>query len=149
MWDEALSIYQKDNLILLRDYPEDRHKIQDNYKSELFVIASKHKDPNVYTVHLMRGGPVHTVIWWQLFYLEKSSLGDSRNTDPTDSSPKTNLPFYQPKRIKQDNTPHQHPYGTRSKTQTSTILQSPNIDEDSDVETRFGSLVSSLFETWL
>ena len=28
----------KDNLVLLRDHPEGRHKIQDNYKSELFVV---------------------------------------------------------------------------------------------------------------
>ena len=27
----------KDNLVLLRDHPEGRHKIQDNYKSELFM----------------------------------------------------------------------------------------------------------------
>ena len=40
----------KDNLVLLRDHPEGRHKIWDNYKSELFVIVLKQKDPNVYTV---------------------------------------------------------------------------------------------------
>ena len=40
----------KDNLVLLRDHPEGRCKIQDNYKSELFMIVSKHKDPNVYII---------------------------------------------------------------------------------------------------
>ena len=34
----------KDNLDLLRDNPEGRHKIQDNYKSKVFVVVSKHKD---------------------------------------------------------------------------------------------------------
>ena len=29
----------KDNLVLLRDHPEGRHKIQDNYKSELFIFV--------------------------------------------------------------------------------------------------------------
>ena len=38
----------KDYLVLVRDHPEGRCKIQDNYKSELFVVVSKHKDPNVY-----------------------------------------------------------------------------------------------------
>ena len=51
----------KDNLVLLRDHPEGRHKIQDNYKSELFVVVSKHKDPNVYIICPLCGGPVHMV----------------------------------------------------------------------------------------
>ena len=38
----------KDNLVLLRDHLEGRHKIQDNYKSELFMVVLKHKDPNVW-----------------------------------------------------------------------------------------------------
>ena len=33
------------NLVLLRDHPEGCNKIQDNYKSELFVIIEHHKDP--------------------------------------------------------------------------------------------------------
>ena len=51
----------KDNLVLLRDHPKGRHKIQENYTSELFVIVSKHKDPNVYIIHPLCGGPVHMV----------------------------------------------------------------------------------------
>ena len=70
--------------------------------------------------------------------------------DPTDSSPKTNLPFLQLKKITPDikDTPHHHPYGTRSKTQTKTIFLTPNV-EDSDADTGFGSLVSSIFVPWL
>ena len=30
------------NLLLLRDHPEGQNKIQDNYKSELFVVESQH-----------------------------------------------------------------------------------------------------------
>ena len=88
------------------------------------------------------------VNWEQLFDLKRSSLGDSGDTDLTDSSPKTTLPFYQPKRIKQDNmdTPHQHPYGISSKTQTNTIFQAPYIGEGSEVETGLGSIVSSLLD---
>ena len=51
----------KDNLVLLRDHPEGRHKIQDNYKSELFIVVSKHKDYNVYTIHLVCGSLVPMV----------------------------------------------------------------------------------------
>ena len=86
----------KDDLVLLRDHPEGRHKIQDNYKSELIMIVLKHKDPNVYIIHPLCVGPVHTVNQQQLFDLKKSSLGDSRDLypDPTTSSiPRINLPF--------------------------------------------------------
>ena len=51
----------EDNLVLLRDHPEGRHKIQDNYKSELFIVVLKHKDPNVYTIHPVCEDLVHTV----------------------------------------------------------------------------------------
>ena len=43
--------FPKDNLVLLRDHPEERQKIQGNYKTELFVVLLKLKDPNVYTIH--------------------------------------------------------------------------------------------------
>ena len=35
------------NLVLMHDHPEGRNKIQDHYKSKLYVIESKHQDPNV------------------------------------------------------------------------------------------------------
>ena len=93
----------------------------------------------------MYGGLVQLL----LFDLGKLSLWDSGDTDPRDSSPKINLPFYQPKKIKPDSTPHQHPYDTRSKTQTSTILQLSNINEDSYQKTEFGTPVSSLLGPWV
>ena len=50
------------NLVLLHDHTEGRNKIQDNYKSELFIIESKHQDPNVYKIKPLCGkGPMHTV----------------------------------------------------------------------------------------
>ena len=51
----------QDNLVLLRDHPEGQHKVQDNYKSELFMVVSNHKDPDVYIIHPLCGGPVCTV----------------------------------------------------------------------------------------
>ena len=46
------------NLVLLRDHPEGCNKIQDNNKSELFVIIDHHKDPNVYVIQsLDKKGP--------------------------------------------------------------------------------------------
>ena len=50
------------NLVLLRDHPEGRNKIQDHYKSELYVIESKHRDLNVYKIKPLCGkGPMHMV----------------------------------------------------------------------------------------
>ena len=61
------------NLVLLPDHPEGQNKIQDHYKSELFVVESKHWDPNVYKIKPLCGkGPMHTVNWQQLFDLQKS-----------------------------------------------------------------------------
>ena len=36
------------NLVLLRDHPEGRNKIQEKYKSKKFVVVGKHPEPNVY-----------------------------------------------------------------------------------------------------
>ena len=48
--------------MLLRDHLKGQNKIQDNYKSELFVIVSHHKDPNVYVIQSLHGkGPKRTV----------------------------------------------------------------------------------------
>ena len=50
------------NLVLLRDHPKGHNKIQDNYKSELFIIVNHHKDPNVYIIQpLDKKGPKKTV----------------------------------------------------------------------------------------
>ena len=111
----------KDNLVLVRDHPEGRCNIQDNYKSELFMVVLKHKDPNVYIIHPLCGGLVCTVNWWQLFDLKRSSLGGSGDSDPTSPlSPRTNLPFLSTEKVKiwKKDIPHQRLYGTRSKTQT-------------------------------
>ena len=137
----------KDNLVSLRAHPEDQNKTQDNYKSKLLITVLKHKDPNVYTIYLMCDvwgsgayGQLTTIVWpWKII-----PWGWYRHWS-IDKSPKTNLPFYQPKKIAQDKTPHQHPYGTSSKTQASTVSPPSSIDENSDLETMFGSLGSNLF----
>ena len=58
------------NLVLLWDHPQGWNKIQDNYKSELFVAIDNHKDPNVYIIQsLDKEGPKRMVNRWQLFDL--------------------------------------------------------------------------------
>ena len=116
------------NLVLLRDHPEGHNKIQDNYKNELFVVESQHQDPNVYTIKPLNGkGPMCKVNRQQLFNLRKTQGSDK----PSDPAPGTILPTLLVKKpirglITPQNT---HPYGTRSKTQANTILQSSSEDE--------------------
>ena len=52
------------NLVLLHDHPEGQKKIQDHYKSKLFVMDSEHWAPNVYNIKPLYGkGPMHMVNW--------------------------------------------------------------------------------------
>ena len=41
------------NHILLHDHPEDRNKIQDQCKSDLYVMIGHHKEPSVYYIQLL------------------------------------------------------------------------------------------------
>ena len=84
--------------------------------------------------------------WMTAIDLKKSSLGDG-GPDPTDSSsPKTNLPFFQMKKLKVDTkTPHQHPYGTRSKTQTNAVFQTSDVNDDKVEYTHWRSLASIVY----
>ena len=77
------------NLVLLHDHPESQNKIQDNCKSELFVMESKHQDTNVYNIRQLSGkGPVHMVSQWQLFDLQ-----NSQGNNLLDQAPDTYLPI--------------------------------------------------------
>ena len=83
------------NLVLLRDHPEDRNKIQDNYKSKPFVVICHHKDRNVYIIQpLDKKGPKKVGNRRQLFDLKKSQ-GDPLTSDPSIKGPK-----FEPKVIK-------------------------------------------------
>ena len=116
------------NLVLFHDHPEGQNKIQDNYKNELFVVESQHQDLNVYTIKPLSGkGPMCKVNRWQLYDLQKTQGSDK----PSDPATSTILPTLLVKKPTRDlGTPqHTHPYGTRSKTQANTILQSPSEDE--------------------
>ena len=100
------------NLVLLRGHPDGCNKIQDNYKSKLFVFVDHHKDPNVYIKQaLNKNGPKRTVNRQQLFDMKKSQV------DPTTSDPSIKGLKFDPKVRKLDTKPQiSHHYDTRSKT---------------------------------
>ena len=77
------------NLVLLHDHPEGCNKIQDNYKNELFVVESKHQDPNVYIIKPLNcKGPMRKMNWQQLFDFLKTQGSDT----PSSPAPDTILP---------------------------------------------------------
>ena len=114
------------NLVLLRDHPEGRNKIQDNYKSKPFVIIGHHKDPNVYIIQsLDKKGPKKVVNRRQLFDLKKSP-GDPLTSDPSIKGPK-----FEPNVIKKlrDKPQISHQYGTRSKTKAASASVQSGISD--------------------
>ena len=129
------------------------NKIQDNYKNELCVMESKHQDPNVYVIKPLNGkGPMHKVNWWQLFDLQKTKGSDM----PSNPAPDTILPtLLVNKHTRGLTTPqHIHPYGTRSKTQVTTMIsqtssegeaEHPSILEISSEDTENLGVMGNLF----
>ena len=118
------------NMVLLHDHPEGWNEIQDHYKSELFVMESKHRDLNVYSIKLLCGkGPMHTVNQQQLFDLPKSQ-GDNL----LHPAPDTYLPIMLTKKSPETKTPQtSHPYGTQSKTKMNSASLQSSYEECSGV----------------
>ena len=98
-------------------------KVEIKYKTtirvKLFVMESKHWDPNVYNIKPLSGkGPMHMVNWQQLFDLQKSQ-GDNL----LHPAPDTYLPIMLTKNQPETKTPQiSHPYGTQSKTKVHNII---------------------------
>ena len=64
------------NHVLLRDHPEGRNKIQDRYKSDVYVVVGHHVEPNVYYIQLLntdKPGSPKVVNRRQLFDLNCTS----------------------------------------------------------------------------
>ena len=106
------------NLVLLRDHPEGRHKIQDVNKSTLFVVTGLHKDPNTYYIKPMEEkGPVKTVNRRQLHDLgitqeEEEQLREAEFA--TGADPVPSAPVYIPKLKKSKEKKTNHDYALRS-----------------------------------
>ena len=88
------------NLVLLRDHPEGRNKIQDDYKPDLFEVIGKHSDPNAFFVKPLDGkGPVKQVNRRQMFDLDVTE-GERREgeSDQIEEDPEVpKAPVYHPK----------------------------------------------------
>ena len=106
------------NLVLLRDHPEGRNKIQDVNKSTLFIVTGLHKDPNIYYIKPMEEkGPVKAVNRCQLHDLgitkeEEEQLREAGFATGADSFP--SAPVYIPKLKKSVKKKTNHGYALHS-----------------------------------
>ena len=105
------------NLVLLRDHPEGRNKIQDDYKPDLFEVTGKHSDPNAFFVKPLDGkGPVKQVNRRQMFDLgvteRERREGESDQIEEDPEVPKA--PVYHP-RVQIATKPQGHQYHLHSK----------------------------------
>ena len=63
------------NHVLLCDHLEGHNKIQDHYKSEVYIVVGHHQEPNVYYIQLLNSskpGQPKVVNWHQLYNLKIS-----------------------------------------------------------------------------
>ena len=133
-------------MVLLHDHAEDQNKIEDNYKSELFVVESKHWDSNAYTIKPPNGKSAMCMVnQWQLFDHQRSQ-GDNL----LDQAPDTNWPINLPKKIPEGKPPQiSHQYDTRSKAKVNSILLDSSLEDEENF--CIGSLIGSLMRKlkWL
>ena len=77
------------NQVLLCDHLEGHNKIQDWYKSDVYVVVGHHKEPNVYYIQPLntdKQGSPKVVNWHQLFDLKHSSSLSMADTPQEDDS---------------------------------------------------------------
>ena len=106
------------NVVLLKDHPEGRNKIQDVNKSTLFVIAGLHKNPNAYYIKPIDGkGSVKLVNRRQLHDLGITKEEEERSREEALSADDDSIPpapVFAPKRTKSRNNEVKHRYPLHS-----------------------------------
>ena len=106
------------NLVLLKDYPEGRNKIQDNYKSDLFEVMGKHQDPNAFYVKPIDGKvPAKQVNRHQMFDLGVMERErEERDSEQIkDDAEVPTAPVYNPRAKPTTKIHLKHPYNLQSK----------------------------------
>ena len=115
------------NHVLLGDHQEGCNKIQDQYKSDIYIVVGHHSEPNVYYIQLLnkdKPGPLKVVNWQQLFNLNRSeppsvastSFNGDSTAVPSFLHPKSKLNTYN----SNSNNNTSHHYNTKSKHKAAT-----------------------------
>ena len=92
------------NLVLLRDHPEGRNKIQDHYKSDLFQVIKRGERPNNFWIKpIGSSGHPKEVNHWQLFdisIMEEGLVGRKEEEDQEKDEAEPAIPMYNPQLAK-------------------------------------------------
>ena len=92
------------NLVLLRDHPEERNKIQDHYKSDLFKVVKKEECPNNFWIKPLRSsGHPKDVNCRQLFNIgitEEGLAGRKEEEDQEKDEEESAIPKFNPQPAK-------------------------------------------------
>ena len=120
--------------MLLRDHLEGRNKIQDRYKSDVYIVVGHHAEPNVYYIQLLntdKPGPPKAVNRRQLFDLnhtsppsEAASLNGDFAVIPSFLHPKSTSKLHN---LNTTDLPDHH-YNTRSKRKAATTVRQAEVN---------------------
>ena len=125
------------NHVLLRDHLEGRNKIQDRYKTDVYVVVSHHQEePNVYYIQLLNNskpGQPKVVHRRQLFDLKRSVPPSTASLDADGFS---SIPSFLNRRHYNFSSPNvgdnldiiPHHYSTRSKHKTAATVNSGVVE---------------------
>ena len=124
--------------MLLRDHPEGRNKIQDRYKTDVYVVVGHHQEePNVYYIQLLNSdkpGKPKVVNRRQLYDLKRSVPPSTVSLDIDGFSP---IPSFLDRKHHIISSPHvgdhnsdrlSHHYSTRSKHKTAATVSSGVVE---------------------
>ena len=122
------------NHVLLHDHPEGYNKIQDWYKSDMYVVVGHHEEPNVYYIQPLdtdKQGSPKVVNRHQLLDLNHSSPPSVADTSHEDDDSAVIPSFLCPKpsnNIPNSNQQTSHPYNTRSKHKAATAGRQAEVN---------------------
>ena len=105
------------NLVLLRDHPEGRNKIQDHYKSDLFQVIKRGEHPNNFWIKpIGSSGHPKEVNRRQLFDIgitEEGLAGRKEEEDQEKDEEEPAIPTYNPQPAKSSPVRPGHAYNLR------------------------------------
>ena len=104
-------------MVLLRDHPEGRNKIQDNNKDQIYIVTGHHDNHNAYFVKPLGSKcQPKQVNWWEMFDLgimEDQELSCQKQEKENEEEDETSeLPLYNPA-VSRKNDFIERPYNLR------------------------------------
>ena len=107
------------NLVLLRNHPKGRNKIQNNNKDQIYIVTSCHKHKNAYFVKPLgsktQPKQVNRREMFDLGITEEQEMEHQKLEEEEEEENKDeDLPLYQPAVVRKKDLIAPHPYNLRS-----------------------------------